>query len=189
MNTMTRQLVVALSLAVLAAPAFADSEGVDCNLPQNARFKHETQKRYQDMLAHDKAGRARQAYDEAVRFDVRCIAKSEREIDRMENERAAVIKRSSLRLGEQAEKKGRLAEAYKYYEYFHGLGADRVQMKLATAKPGDFKSMQAGISSFSSWRSSRLYAFCAEMKRVRCCVRAIQSASTSCHAEKLEQPT
>jgi len=145
MNTMTRQLVVALSLAVLAAPAFADSEEVDCSLPQNAKFKHEAQKRYQDMLAHDKAGRARQAYDSALHFDARCIAKGEGEIDRMENERAAVIKHSSLRLGDEAEKKGRLAEAYKYYEYFHGLAADRVQMKLATAKPGDFKSVQAGI--------------------------------------------
>jgi hypothetical protein len=150
MNTMTRQLVVALALAVLAAPAFADSEEVDCSLPQNARFKQAAQKRYQDMLAHDKAGRAQQAYDSAINFDARCIAKGEREIDRMENERAAVIKRSSLRLGEEAEKKGRLAEAYKYYEYFHGLAADRVQMKLATAKPGDFKSVQAGIGYMRS---------------------------------------
>ncbi len=150
MSTMTRQLVVALVLAVLAVPALADSEEVDCNLPQNAKFRHEAQKRYQDMLAHDKAGRAQQAYDSAINFDARCIGKGESEIDRMENERAAVIKHSTLRLGEAAEKKGSLAEAYKYYQYFHGLAADRVQMKLATAKPGDLKSVQGGISYMRS---------------------------------------
>jgi hypothetical protein len=145
MNTMTRHLVVALALAWPAAPTFADSVDVNCHAPGNVKFKNTANKRYQDMLASDKAGRAKEAYDKALGVDAHCISQNEQEINRIEAARVGVIRKSSLKLGEQAEKKGELIQAFKYYEYFHGVAADRVQMKIATRKPGDFKSVQAGV--------------------------------------------
>ena len=46
----------------------------------------------------------------------------------------------------------------------------------------------AGTSSASALRSSRLYRFCADTNGVAPAVRALQSASTTCHAAKFDEP-
>jgi hypothetical protein len=148
MNTMTKLFFVAIVLAVSAPPVFADGDGVDCHRPENVKLKNAEKKNYEDMLAHDKAGKAKQAYDIASHLDPYCISKNEQEMNRIEASKIAVLKRSSLKLGQQAESKGEFAEAYKYYESFHGIDADRAQMKLATAKPGDFETVRTGVNYF-----------------------------------------
>jgi hypothetical protein len=154
MNTTTKFIFVAIALAVLAPPVFADGEGVDCHDPKYVKLKIAEKKNYEDMLAHDKAGRAKQAYDIARQLDPYCISKDEQERNRIEASKIAVLKRSSLKLGQQAESKGEFAEAYKYYESFHGIDADRAQMKLATAKPGDFETVRTGVNYFRGKQTS-----------------------------------
>lgn len=145
MKTLLTTVAMTIALAVLAPPVFADSGEIDCHRPENVKYKNAEKKRYQDMLAHNKAGRAKQAYDIASRLDSRCISNNDKEIQRIEADQAAVLKKSSLQLGQQAENKGRYTEAYKYYEYYHGSDADRVQWKLAKSKPGNLGSVQTGV--------------------------------------------
>ena len=147
MNTTKNTFIMVLSI-VLAAPVmpvFADGGGVDCHRPENVKIKNAAKKRYDEMLAHDKAGRAQQAYDSANSIATDCISNNDKEVERLEATKVAVLKKSSLKLGEQAESKGKFAEAYEHYQYFHGIAADRAQMKLATAKPGDFKTASSGV--------------------------------------------
>ena len=148
MTTTTKFIFVAISLAMLAPPVFADDGGVDCHDPKYVKLKNAAKKDYEDMLAHDKAGRAKEAYDSANSVVPDCISKDEQEMNRIEASKVAVLKKSSLKLGEQAEGKGNFTEAYKYYEYFHGIPADRVQMKLAKSKPGDILTVRTGVNYF-----------------------------------------
>lgn len=151
MNTMTKNafiVAIALALASLAAPVFADGGGVDCHDPKYMELKNAAKRSYEEMLAHDKAGRAKEAYDSANSIVPDCISNNDKEIERLEATKLAVLKKWSLKLGEQAESKGKFTEAYRYYdENFHGIPADRVQMKLATAKPGDFETVRTGVSN------------------------------------------
>lgn len=148
MNTMTKFIFVtiALALATQAPPVFADSGEIDCHDPKNVKIKNAAKQRYEDMLAHDKAGRTKQAYDSANTIAADCISRDDREVKRIDAAIRGVLKKSSLKLGEQAESKGKFTEAYEYYLPFHGIAADRAQMKLATAKPGDFKAVRTGIN-------------------------------------------
>jgi len=148
MNTTTKFIFVAIALAMLAPPVFADGDGVDCHDPKYVKLKIAAKKDYEDMLAHDKAGRAKQAYDSANSVSSDCISKNEQERERIQVSKVAVLKRLGLKLGEQAENKGNFTEAYKYYEDFHWIPADRVQMKLAKSKPGDILTVRTGVNHF-----------------------------------------
>lgn len=160
MNTMTKYIFVALALVSLSSvhsPALAAFKAghaggemsEDCLTEAKAQA---AKKAYEQVLADDKAGRTKQAYDGVLRVNGNCIVGGDRNTGRLalEEERLTAIRRKSgLKLGGEAENKGRLAEAYQYYnENFHGILADRVQMKLATAKPGDFKAVQTGVNYF-----------------------------------------
>jgi len=160
MNTMTKYIFVALALVSLSSvrsPALAAFKAghaggemsEDCLTEAKAQA---AKKAYEQVLADDKAGRTKQAYDGVLRVNGNCIVGGDRNTGRLapEEERLTAIRRKSgLKLGGEAENKGRLAEAYQYYnENFHGIPADRVQMKLATAKAGDFKAVQGGINYF-----------------------------------------
>ena len=148
MRTAKNIFILAIALAMLAPQVFADSGEVNCHVPENVKYKNAAKQRYDEMLAHDKAGRTKEAYDTANSIATDCISNNDKEIERLEATKLAILKRSSLKLGEQAEKKGKFNEAYTYYEVFHGSDADRVQMKLATAKPGDFETVRTGVNSF-----------------------------------------
>lgn len=151
MNAKTKNafiVAIALASATLARPVFAEF-GVDCHDPKYVKLKIAAKKTYEDMLAHDKAGRTKAAFDAAKNFSADCASNNKQEIGRMEAAELAVLRKTSLKLGEQAESKGQFAEAYKYFsEYYHGIAADRVQMKIATAKPGDFETVRTGVNYF-----------------------------------------
>ena len=145
--------LIVLSLCMIG-PAFADGEGVDCHAPENVKLMEMEKHSYQDMLAHDKAGRTRQAYDIARQLDPYCISKDEKEINRIEAEKITVLKKSGIKLGEEAESKGRFTEAYDYFVVYDGVAADRVKMKLATSKPDDFETVRTGVSYFRNMQDT-----------------------------------
>ncbi|MCR4347791.1 MAG: hypothetical protein NUV55_11410 [Sulfuricaulis sp.] len=151
MNAMMKNafiVAIALASATLVRPVFAEF-GVDCHDPKHVKLKIAAKKTYEDMLAHDKAGRTKAAFDAAKNLVPDCASNNKQEIGRMEAAKLAVLRKTSLKLGEQAESKGLFTEAYKYFsEYYHGIAADRVQMKIATAKPGDFETVRTGVNYF-----------------------------------------
>jgi len=153
MNPMTKYFFVALLLAGMATPVFADGEGIDCHDPKYVNIKNAAKKNYADMLAHDKAGRTKEAFDAASKFDPSCMSKNGQEIDRHRATRWAMLRKTSLKLGEQAESKGKFAEAHKYFsEHYYGIAADRVEMKMATARPDDFQTVSKAVYRFRQTR-------------------------------------
>ena len=144
-----RYIIALISLCLcMAGTAFADGDGVDCHTPDNVKIRNEAKKQYDDMHAHDKAGRAKLAYEAARSIDPYCISKDEKEIKRIETAQIAVLKRASKKLGEETEKQGKFADAYDYYVNFYGIDADRAQLKLAMSKPGHLKTVADGIYYF-----------------------------------------
>ncbi|MDH3563133.1 MAG: hypothetical protein OEN49_07025 [Gammaproteobacteria bacterium] len=153
MTTTAKIFFVTLLLAGMATPVFADGEGIDCHDPKYLNIKNAAKKNYADMLAHDKAGRTKEAFDAAREFNASCMSKNEQEIDRFSATRWAMLRKTSLKLGEQAESKGKFAEAHKYFsEYYYGIAADRVEMKMATAKPDDFQTVSKAVYRFRQTR-------------------------------------
>jgi hypothetical protein len=150
---MTRNIfIMVTALTVLAPPVFADSEEINCHTPENVRFKNEARKSYENMLANNKAGKFKSAYEAAQSLDAHCITEDEQELERIDADRIMVLKQSSKKLGEQAEAQGKFTEAYDYYVNFHGIDADRAQLKLATSRPDHFDTVQQGINYFRHMR-------------------------------------
>jgi len=154
---MKKALGIAIVWIYAASPALAAFQAghaggemsEDCLTEAKAQ---QARKAYEQVLADDKAGRTKQAYDGVYRVNTNCIVGGDERTGRLapEEERLTAIRRKSgLKLGKEAESKGRLAEAFRYYdENFHGIPADQVQMKLATAKPGDFQAVKTGVNYF-----------------------------------------
>jgi hypothetical protein len=151
---MKRTLAIAAISLCMAGLAFADSDRVDCHAPENAKLKNDAKNNYEAMLANDKAGKYKATYDAARNIDPYCISKQGPEIERIESQQAAVLKRTSKQLGDAAESQGKFTEAYDYYVYFHGIDADRAKFKLATAKPDDLRAVQAGVYYFRNMRDT-----------------------------------
>lgn len=160
MNTMTKFIFAALSLVTLLcvhSPALAafkagraggEDGGEGCLTEAKAQ---QARKAYEQVLADDKAGRTKQAYDGVRRVNTACIVGGSPtgrygpEEDRL----AAIRRKSGGKLGEEAENKGRLAEAHKYFvENHHRIASDRVEMKMATARPDDFETVSKAIYGF-----------------------------------------
>lgn len=158
---MKKALGIAIVWIFASSPAWAAFQAghaggemsEDCLTEAKAQ---QARKAYEQVLADDKAGRTKQAYDGVSRVNTNCIVGGDERTGRLapEVERLTAIRRKSgLTLGKEAESKGRLSEAYRYYdENFHGIPADRVQMKMATAKPGDFPAVQTGVNYFRDKR-------------------------------------
>jgi hypothetical protein len=90
----------------------------------------------------EKAGRYQEAYSTAEGLLNTCF--DEPEEARIYN----VLKKTSPKLGDDAEQKGRFAEAYDYYKYYDGSAADRVQMKLAASRPDDLQTVRSVVLYF-----------------------------------------
>ena len=153
MTTTAKIFFVTLLLAGMATPVFADGDGIDCHDPKYVNIKNAAKKNYADMLAHDKAGRTKEAFDAASEFNPSCMSKNGQEIDRFSATRWAMLRKTSLKLGEQAESQGKFAEAHKYFsEHYYGIAADRVEMKMATARPDDFQTVSKAVYRFRETR-------------------------------------
>lgn len=145
MNAKTKNafiVAIALASATLARPVFADSE--ECR-PTAASHKA-----YEDLVkraeAAEKAGRNKEAFEMRAPS---CPYPDSPPVKRHD----ALLSRTSLKLGEEAEGKGKFAEAYKWYsENYHGIPADRAQMKMATAKSDNFSAVQAGVHYMRNWQ-------------------------------------
>lgn len=140
---MRRIIVLTVLCLFLASPALAVFKftGEMCITDEEAQ---EAKKFYEQALAHEKAGRNKEAYTAALYVNTSCISGDRSEYGIL----TALVRKTSLKMGEEAENKGRFAEAYDYYRQFHGTAADRVQMKLATSRPGDFGTVQTGVNYF-----------------------------------------
>lgn len=163
---------IALSLCA-SSPAYAafkagraggEDGGEGCLTEAKAQ---QARKAYEQVLADDKAGRTKQAYDGVLRVNTLCIVGGSPtgrygpEEDRL----AAIRRKSGGKLGEEAENKGGLAEAHKYFsENHYGIAADRVEMKIATARPDDFETMSKAIYGF---RRTREYLNGLDMNALR----------------------
>lgn len=127
---------LACCLAVLTAPAaFADG------CPDN-EIAAETVK-LKKAEDYEKAGNLKEAYRTARSVHWECLGND------AGKRRAALMKRVGRTLAEQAEKQGRLKEAFDWYE---GSGlkdeADRVMLKRAKANPDDTGTVGAAIDHF-----------------------------------------
>ena len=141
MNTMTKFFFVALALAGMTTSVLADSECVP-----NAKSQAEGEEYLKKAEAAEKAGRIKDAYDATSKWSP-CFY----DASPAEKRFWALRRRTGLKLGEEAERKGHFVEAFKYYdEHLYGIAADRVQMKMAVAKPGDFKTVQGVVGYFRS---------------------------------------
>ena len=144
---MKRVMVLTVLALFLASPALAvfRSTGEMCITDEEAR---EAKKFYDQALASEKAGKTKEAYTAGMSVNSACITDDESEWGIL----VGLFKRTSLKLGEGEEAGGRFSEAYEYYYRWHGIPADRVQMKMATADPGNFKAVQAGFNYFRSMK-------------------------------------
>jgi hypothetical protein len=127
---------LACCLAVLTAPAaFADGCPDNEVAAETAKLK-----KAED---YEKAGNLKEAYRAAGSVHWECLGND------AGKRRSALIKRVGRTLAEQAEKQGRLDEAFDWYE---GSGlkdeADRVMLKRANANPDDSGVVGAAISHF-----------------------------------------
>lgn len=136
MNATTKIVFVAVAFGLMT-PVFADSG--EC-VP-NAKSQREGEEYVKKAEAAEKAGRFRDAYVATTKWGPCFYSDSA-----PEKRYYALRRRAGIKLGEEAEGKGRFAEAYKYYdEALYGIAADRAQMKMATAKPGDFRTVQSVV--------------------------------------------
>ena len=144
---MKRVMVLTVLALFLASPALAvfRSTGELCSTDQEAR---EAKTFYDQALAFEKAGKTKEAYTAGMSVNSSCIADDESEWGIL----VGLLQRTSLKLGESEEAGRRFAEAYEYYYRWHGFPADRVQMKMATADPKNFKAVEAGFYYFRSTR-------------------------------------
>lgn len=94
----------------------------------------------------EKAGRYQEAYATAESLLDACF--NEPEAARI----YSVLKKTSPKLGKDAEQKGKFVEAYDYYKYYDGSAADRVQMKLAASRPEDIKTVRPVVFYFRDKR-------------------------------------
>jgi len=142
---MKRVMVLTVLALFLASPALAvfRSTGEMCSTNEEAR---EAKTFYDQALAFEKAGKTKEAYSAGMSVNSSCIADDESEWGIL----VGLLKRTSLKLGEGEEARGRFSEAYEYYYRWHGVPADRVQMKMATADPKNFKAVEAGFYYFRS---------------------------------------
>lgn len=113
--------------------AVADSEECRATAATNAAFEQ----RVREVEEIEKSGRTRDAFDESQK-GVGCPFSNSPYWSRLHG----VRERTSFKLGEDAEKKGDLENALKYFrDYNHGMAADRVQYKIAGATPDHFQGV------------------------------------------------
>ena len=121
-----------LIAAVLAAPLAAWADEVDCEPAE----KRKAAALLATAESADKAGRAAEAFAAAKEEGGACLKGAE------EQRRQAILKQTSLKLGDEAEKKSRFIDAFDYYQVGqHGLEADRAMIRAVRAKSGDLETV------------------------------------------------
>jgi hypothetical protein len=127
----------ALLLAVLSRPAAADEV---CT----ATERQEADAAFARARAAEQAGRLDAALDDAAR--ARSCTRSEADVK-------ALVGRIGKRLGDGAERAGRLDDAFAAYSRT-GLetDADRVRMRQARERPGDVRAVSTALQHFRSRR-------------------------------------
>jgi len=173
MRTVKNSLIVAIAFTALAAPnAFAAKPGdrgkilfesEDGGVCYEADVK-EADQWLDKMEAVEKAGKIKEAFDMAAGPEPNCLY-NENADDRI----FAVVERTYKKLGQQAEKAGRIYEAHKYYiypydiyyrrsemyrermkKYYSLADANRTMLAYAKTNRDDYKVVEEAINYYKS---------------------------------------
>jgi tetratricopeptide (TPR) repeat protein len=128
-------VVIVCLLALGGSPAWADSLCPN-NVQQNA-----ADAQFKQAEGLERAGKFREAYGAAKKANVECVTDY--------NRHEALLKRTAKVLGAEEEKKGRLKEAFEWYESAQSpIDAGRMQRKMVEAKPDDINTVARAIDYF-----------------------------------------
>lgn len=151
MDRKTKQVLLFAVALLPSSFAHADGgQGVPCTDAQ----KRDAEAHFTRAENAERAGRVKEAHD---------LVRSVRDIDCAKNgpqRQLAQIRRTSKKLGDDAEKAGRYGEAFEYYRTRQGypndenlLDADRALLKQAKASPDSYKVVSFAEGWFSHRRN------------------------------------
>ncbi|MEK7352516.1 MAG: hypothetical protein AAB177_16715 [Nitrospirota bacterium] len=127
--------VIAVVIGLWGSAAWADSLCPD--LAQQAAA--DAQVKQAEVL--DRAGKAREAYGAAKKANFDCVTDYKRH--------EALLKRTAKVVGAEEEKKGKLNEAFEWYERAQSeADAGRMQRKMVESKPNDINTVSHAIDYF-----------------------------------------
>jgi tetratricopeptide (TPR) repeat protein len=127
--------VIAVGIGLWGSAAWADSLCPD--LAQQAAADAQVKQ----AEALDRAGKAREAYGAAKKANFDCVTDSKGH--------EALLKRTAKVVGAEEEKKGKLNEAFEWYEHAQSeADAGRMQRKMVESKPNDMNTVSHAIDYF-----------------------------------------
>ena len=127
--------VIAVVIGLWSSAAWADSLCPD--LAQQAAA--DAQVKQAEVL--DRAGKAREAYGAAKKANFDCVTDYKRH--------EVLLKRTAKVVGAEEEKKGKLNEAFEWYERAQSeTDAGRMQRKIVESKPNDMNTVSHAIDYF-----------------------------------------
>lgn len=127
--------VIAVVIGLWSSAAWADSLCPD--LAQQAAADAQVKQ----AEALDRAGKAREAYGAAKKANFDCVTDYKRH--------ETLLKRTAKVVGAEEEKKGKLNEAFEWYERAQSeADAGRMQRKIVESKPNDMNTVSHAIDYF-----------------------------------------
>ena len=127
--------VIAVAIGLWSSAAWADSLCPD--LAQQAAADAQVKQ----AEALDRAGKAREAYGAAKKANFDCVTDYKRH--------ETLLKRTAKVVGAEEEKKGKLNEAFEWYERAQSeADAGRMQRKIVESKPNDMNTVSHAIDYF-----------------------------------------